>query len=90
VHGQEYELRIRYLFPDSSGSIQAVQERHREIRNNYIRSEPDGFCQQRSPIRYRSNDSKCLLQIDRQSIGEDRVVIGDQDARETCLGGGFP
>jgi hypothetical protein len=43
VHRQEYEPRIGYLFRNSSGGIQALQERHREIRNNYIWPESDGF-----------------------------------------------
>jgi hypothetical protein len=33
-------------------------------------------------VPYRSNDGKCFFQqVDTQSISEDRVVIGDEDAR---------
>jgi hypothetical protein len=82
MHCEKYELRIRYQFPDSSGGVQSVQKRHREIRNNYIWPESDGFSQQGPTVPYRSNDGKCFFQqVDTQSISEDRVVIGDEDAR---------
>jgi hypothetical protein len=68
------------LFPNSSSCVQSVQKRHREIHNNYIRFKSDCFRQQGTTIRYRSNDGKCLFQVDAQSISHDRVVIGDEDA----------
>jgi hypothetical protein len=50
-----------------------------DIRDNYIRSKPYCCCQQGATIYYHSNDGKCPF--DAQSLAEDRVVIGDENAR---------
>jgi hypothetical protein len=81
VHRQKYELRIRYLLSDSPGGVYSVQEWHGDIRDNYIRSKPDCFCQQGTTIHYHSNDGKCPFQVDAQSLAEYRVVIGDENSR---------
>ncbi len=66
---------------DLTPGLDAVEHRHRDVHQHHVRLELLGHGQQGAPVRGGPDDLEPRLEQPRERFGQERVVIGQQDAR---------
>ena len=81
MHRQEDHRRLHTQVAQLHGGIDAVERRHGDVRDDRVRPVLLGGGHQLATVGHHGHDLKLGRKQAPQPLGEDLVVIGDQDAR---------
>ena len=83
LHRQDDELAVDASLLEPGQRLEAVHRRHVDVGDDNVRAQADSSLDQQVPVGDRGHHVELVLQQADQTLGQDCVIVGDQDGWTT-------